>query len=387
MRTIVGAALLAGVLSANAAYGEFRFHVDSTVVYDDNYLREDDGEDSFLFIERGAGSYFLDNYKTQLQTEGQLAGYVFTEDEDRSFLSYTHTLDLAYNITDYTAAAVEGLFIVSDNPRDTDLFGDDTAWQTYIAGEVAPHLRSHLFGDKVVAFCSATGSFRDYENTRRDDWERLAGRAGLEGFLGDKTSLVLDGELGIKDYRDASDYDYWTARTGVRRQFNEGIGAELYVGYQSRDYDWSDPDRDVWNAEPGERGGEGEDADAVVAGAKVEGGMGLGEFTDMTLTLVSDFEDSIQYTGEYYINQGGDLTFKHELTDKAQIYLSIYYFHRDYQNQDRNDDRLGGSATVRYLALDWLGVSLGYARDERLSDVDLSDYSQNRVWLTGDVTF
>jgi len=387
MRMIFRLGLAAVLLCTGAAYGEFRFHVDSTVIYDDNYLREEDGEDSFLFIERAAGSYILDTYKTQLRTEGRVGGYLFTADEDRSFLSYTHTLDVAYNITDFTVGAVEGSFVVSDNPRDTDLFGDDTAWQTYIGGTVTPHLRSHLFGDKVIAFCAATGSFRDYENTRSDDWEHLAGRAGLEGLLGDRTSVIVDGELGMKDYNEASDYDYWKARTGLRRQFNEGLGVEVYAGYERRDYASIDPDTALWNTDPNERGGEGDETDTVLLGGKVEGSLGLGEFTDMTLTLVNEIEDSIQYTGEYYMNRGGDLAFKHELMDKTQIYLSIYYFNRDYQNQDRNDDRLGGFATVRYLALDWLGVSLGYARDERFSDVELSDYSQNRVWVTGDVTF
>jgi len=357
------------------------------MVYDDNYLREEKKEDSFLFIPRVAGAYILDTYETQLNTRGQLAGYYFTEDEDRSFLSYTHSLDLSCGITDYTVAALRASFVISDNPGDSDVFGDDTAWQTYMGGEVAPRLRSHLVGDKVVGFLGGIGSFRDYKNTRRDDWNHMAGQAGLEGILGDRTSVIVDGTMGIKDFSGASDYSYWNARTGLRRQFNESIGTEVYVGYTRRDYDRSDPDTKVWNTVSNERGGEGEEKDQITLVAQVDGSMGLGEFSNMTLRIINNIEDSVQYTGEYYVNRGGDVTFKHEWTDKLQTYLTLYYFNRDYQNQDRNDDCVGGSATVRYLALDWLGISMGFAHDERLSNVNLSDYTQNRVWLTGDVTF
>ena len=375
------------LLCAVSAMADFRTFVDGSIIYDDNYLREDDGEDSFLFLPRIAESYVLDRYKGNIETKGTLSGYFFSANSDRNFFAYDHTLKSSLAITDYTRLGLDGHFVYSDNPQDADVYGDDTRWMTYIGADVTPSVRSNLFGERVIGSLGVTGDYRNYLDTGTDDWIKAHVNSEVEGVLGDKTSVLVAYRYSMANFKEAPDYDGHRAGVGMRRQFSDALGVKGMVGALTRSYDRPDPDTEVYNEAEDSRGGEGDATTSFWWEVGVDGNLGLGDFTNLEVNVYNEFEDSTYYTGEYYQTMGGDAVLRHELTDKTQIYLTLYYFNRDYQNQDRNDDHYGGKAVIRYLVLDWLGVSGGYSHEERVSNVDDQDYSSNRFWATADMTF
>lgn len=374
-------------LAGNAAYAEFRTHADVTVQYDDNYFREEDKEDTFVFIPKLSETYELDKYKGSVKTQGTITGYFFTSDSDINFISYVHDLKGKYSITDYTSMGLDGSFTWSDNPADAGIYGDNTNYETFIGAMLAPSIRSQLIGERLLGNLIASGEVRDYQDSSMDDWTKGYVDGELEGVLGFKTSLLLNYRYLMTNYSEAPDYDEHKIGVGARRQFGDKVAMKGLVGYLTRNYDRADPNVDVYNAAIDQRGGEGDSTGKFWWEIGVDGTLGLGEFTTLAVTLKNDFEDSVNYTGEYYQDLGGDVTFKHELTDKLQAFLSFFYFNRMYQNQDRTDDWVGGKGVMRYLVLDWLGCSAGYSHEERFSDLEGNDFSQNRVWLSGDMTF
>jgi hypothetical protein len=216
----------------------------------------------------------------------------------------------------------------------------------------------------------ARGGGGEINNDDRDRFEydsRL--RVGYD--FNPEIGVFVQGTFSLSDYDDSTDdngfaqndYSYGGA-VGLRFDITELVFGDLFVGYTQSEFDDSRF--------------ESQDAFAVGANLTWE----ATELTSVNLLASRSWEQTTVAGASSALTTNVGLGASHSLLDTVTLNAGVNYRLESFEELERDDDTIEGTAGVTYLVNRFLHTGLDYKFTKRSSDAAGQDFATHLVFLT-----
>jgi len=378
--------------------------------YDDNlFLTKENKVDDWITVARGGLSFSNMDQKGGISLDYNAGWNQYWDHTDFNYVSHNGNLDIKYLTRSHFNFYLKEIFVRSDEPREREYLAPSTIPNAYVLSTVqerSVYWRNivipsveYMFGKESKIGVSYTEN--DYSNQDETIGKRreasvspyfefwLDQRNGISGNYGythgdfdnspdmrgqnaslrytnrygPQSSVYLDNYVLRRDFKgsDSSDYDVYNPKIGINHAFTKTLSGQLEGGYY-----WQD-----------QKNGPTRSAPTYTAGLT-----NVDQRSTYNITLQGGFYE------DYFTSQNLGFARYHRLLISAYHRLSRHFFvsmqgngeYADYTS-DRNDWIYGGGASAGYDLTKWFTVSLNYTYQQRNSDIDANDYTNNRVMI------
>jgi hypothetical protein len=407
---------------AFAAEGDFlsKFHPFISVqeTYNDNLnLTRDNKRDDFITtVSPGLKFSTMDKSAepTGIDLDYRLGLVFYNRDTDKNYVSHNGNLFAKYNTKEHWSFSIRDSFTRSDEPRESQYFTAPEESQYVLATRhdrrvywrnvVAPNVEYRFGREDKVGINYRNNIYRglteDVENSREDyvnpyidfwfnqnngirleygytkgDFETSPDFSGHKGILrytyrfNPRTSTFLEYDYSRKNFDiSTSDYDVHEGYLGITHKFSAVFNGEAQAGYFAQR-------RDTGSNNEGfsYKGSLSYLQKLTTFGMRVQGGYTEDYFTSENL----GFNKYHRVTGFV----------RHSLTPRFSIGANGNLERADFVTQNHVDWIWGVGGTASYLPFKWLSLSLDVSHRQRTSNVDVYDYTENRVTLSLTATY
>jgi hypothetical protein len=189
--------------------------------------------------------------------------------------------------------------------------------------------------------------------------------------LGEKSTAFAEYTFSKRTFEAPGiDYDIHEPSIGITYAFSAALSASIQVGYFSKD---------------------------TASGPKKDGMTYKGDLTTLDPELRTTYTLSFQggYREDYFTSENLGFSRYHRLTGSISHKLdkrtSIGFFgsleRANYDSPDHSDTTWGIGGRASYMPLKWLTLALEISRNERQSNIDTYEYTENKGMVTATTSY
>lgn len=184
-----------------------------------------------------------------------------------------------------------------------------------------------------------------------------------------KTSMFLEYRRGQISYDvvilgDERDSTFDKYGVGLKGQVTSKLNVDIMGGYENRKYESAAKT----------------DFKSEIASVSIN--YDFSSISKFSLTGVRRMQESFKSSSNYFVENRISLNVDYRMTHKVSVNLDTYYGLNDYSSDvDRKDTLSGVDVNLKYNIKPWLSTGVGYAYQQRDSDLDSEDYQVNRYSL------
>jgi len=355
-----------------------------TEKYDDNIFRQGANEESD-FITNIKPEIDIESlwsrHDLEITLQGEQVFHLDNFDEDHTNFSATvdGQLDIRRTTSVYIEASYERLHEERDSPE--DVFGVEPTQFDRAKGVVGFEQELDLITFDIRGAATDL-DFDDVEarnaagEINNDDRDRVIyeGIGEIAFSTSPAYDLFLRGSYNIRDYDSGvddrgfnRDSEGWRAAAGVDFEISALTFGEIFVGFQSQDFD--DP---AFGS-----------TDGLDVGGEVT--WNATQLTTFGLSVERAIDETTRQAASSRVRSEVGLTADHELLRNVLLGAEAVYRKEDFEGIDRDDDRIDAGISVDYLWNRYLDASLGYRFSQRDSTRDAEEFTANTIMLTLEV--
>lgn len=359
--------------------------------YNDNIFLEEDSEKDdwihtitpslFLDWEQDADNYARLGYKVDV--------FRYDDHSDTDYESHFLTAGAGYKSPQGFYASLNNLFLDTEDPYSSN--------NDYRLGEQTKRWSNNLRLHAGYEFSPLTRlefSYRnrilDYDEFE-DEWQnRLSHEPGVAFYyrIMPKTAAFVEYRFETTEYTEqddlednnrgadsdnAQDYKYHKGYVGLTWDATAKINGELKFGYGYKEYD-----NDV-SFRTDEHGNSIEYDDVSTWIAETRLTYAMSPKTAFDARILRETFDSPSSVDTTYDRTEVGFGLTQEMGRRMTLSADAAYILRDYDRTSREDDEWEVGLDLRYALMEWLAAGMRYEYDDRQSDVDEYEYTNNRV--------
>lgn len=419
-KTLSGIFLLVILLLAKGVHGGYRFQWQASLAlqeqYDDNVnLSPTNEEESYITTITPGGRLILESKTGALNLDYRLNAIFYESDNDRNYLGHQATLDVNQTLWRNFTIRFTDRFVRSDEQREeritadaggpTDYYpGTRTVRSVYIRNTASPSIELRYGSDDLVRLGYENTLYQNEDETVEDS-QRHAYTLSIEHWFGPEYGLVVD--LGYQmnrfetspdfDGQDAAltftkrfdsrtsafitgsssgrsfeeeegnDYRTYSGGIGINHALSPNLSGRIRAGYFYQDPERGDP----------EEGFDGE-LSLTSRWIRIQGTLFLRGGYD------ESFIDAENLGFSRFWSAGANL--RYQATRKISLGIGGSSRIEDFST-GRNQVTWDSRADLAMTILKWLSASLDFLHQERDSDDDSFDYTDNRLTLSLTATY
>jgi hypothetical protein len=404
----LGIASILALTARDASAENFRFQwsarFSAAEQFDDNIYLDDDNkeQDWITYLTPGLTLSLLTEETTaSLSYDLSLVGYAGNDEQSEVRHGLTLSGFQGIPVAEHLTLDLDASLRVSEDPFEIGNVEQDvtrTAPGRYYSSNLGGRL-NFFFGPEDFAYAGFEHSLMINEDSGTEDRQEYRPSAGLTYWFSTRYGSSIAYSYANADYDVSNNYEEHLAAPSLLCRITPRTQANANYSYDQLDYDGTRTDYVVHTFTLGLNHQFSSATEGSISGGYLiidpergdQNGSFAGSFSlSHTLQRASVFLDgSAGYRRQFFETENlglslygrASVSFTYQLQERLSAFLTGTYYRDDYQEtpQERLDTTWMGGVGLNYTFLPWLNGGIVYDYRQRLSDIGVDEYVDNRV--------